>query len=103
MAQLAEAERSGAVDLMKALGHPVRLRLIEATLQGPRTVRELATLDGLGTSGQLYHHLRLLTDTGWLHCPRRGQYAITEERAERVRLAVATAQAASRRRTERRA
>ncbi|WP_248868494.1 ArsR family transcriptional regulator [Streptomyces halobius] len=69
----------------------MRLRLVQAVIQGPCTVRELSALDGTGTSGQLYHHLRLLTDAGWLHSPHRGQYAITEERGKRVLLAIAAA------------
>ncbi|MEV5600562.1 helix-turn-helix domain-containing protein [Streptomyces sp. NPDC052299] len=59
-----------------ALGHPVRLTLLREVLGGLRTAAELAALDGVGTTGQVYHHLRQLTAAGWLHSPERGRYEI---------------------------
>ncbi|MEU9532314.1 winged helix-turn-helix domain-containing protein [Streptomyces sp. NPDC048213] len=59
-----------------ALGNPVRLTLLRAVLDGLRTAAELAALDGVGTTGQIYHHLRQLTGAGWLHSPERGRYEI---------------------------
>ena len=52
-----------------ALGNAVRLRLLREILGGRRTAAELAELEGLGTTGQIYHHLRQLTGAGWLHTP----------------------------------
>jgi predicted transcriptional regulator len=41
---------------------------------------ELTGLPGVGTTGQIYHHLRQLTSAGWLRTTSRGQYAVTPER-----------------------
>lgn len=71
---------SAAATSLAALGHPVRLLLLHAILHGTRTAAELAELDGVGTTGQIYHHLRQLTAAGWLRTTARGQYAVPPER-----------------------
>jgi hypothetical protein len=71
------SEASGA---LAALAHPVRLTLLREILDGRRGAAELAEVEGLGTSGQLYHHLRLLVSAGWLRQAARGQYAVPAER-----------------------
>ncbi|MFE9727518.1 ArsR/SmtB family transcription factor [Streptomyces sp. NPDC005794] len=65
-----------AAEPLAALGHPVRLRLLREILAGRRTAAELAGLDATGTTGQIYHHLRLLTAAGWLHTKGRGRYEV---------------------------
>ena len=50
--------------VLGALGHPVRLRLLGQVLRGATTVREPAAIDGIGTTGQVYHHLRQLDRCG---------------------------------------
>lgn len=65
---------------LAALGHPVRLQLLHAILHGTRTAAALADLEGVGTTGQIYHHLRQLTAAGWLRTTSRGQYAVPPER-----------------------
>lgn len=72
-----------------ALGHAVRLQLLEAILRGSRTAAELAELDGVGTTGQIYHHLRLLTSAGWLRTTGRGQYAVPPERVVPLLIVIA--------------
>ncbi|MDQ0795005.1 helix-turn-helix transcriptional regulator [Streptomyces sp. B1I3] len=67
---------SEAAEPLAALGHPVRLRLLREILGGRRTAAELAELDETGTTGQIYHHLRLLTAAGWLHAAGRGRYEV---------------------------
>ncbi|QNE75997.1 helix-turn-helix domain-containing protein [Streptomyces finlayi] len=67
---------SDVAESLAALGHPVRLRLLREILAGRRTAAELATLDGVGTTGQIYHHLRQLTGAGWLHTTGRGRYEV---------------------------
>jgi DNA-binding transcriptional ArsR family regulator len=69
-----------AADLLAALGHPVRIRLVREVLRAPSTARDLATLDGVGTSGQIYHHLRQLVSAGWLRARGGGQYEVPAER-----------------------
>ncbi|MBL1100025.1 ArsR/SmtB family transcription factor [Streptomyces coffeae] len=59
-----------------ALGHPVRLTLLCAVLRGTRSAAELQEVAGLNTTGQLYHHLKQLTATGWLQAEGRGHYHV---------------------------
>lgn len=72
-----------------ALGHPVRLAILRAVLRGARTVPDLKELEGMGTSGQTYHHLRQLLAVGWLRTAGRGRYVVPPERV--LPLLVATA------------
>ncbi|WP_345982750.1 helix-turn-helix domain-containing protein [Streptomyces sp. DSS69] len=74
------ADASATADSLAALGHPVRLRLLREILGGRRTAAELAALDAVGTTGQIYHHLRQLTGTGWLHTTGRGRYEVPAAR-----------------------
>lgn len=54
----------------------MRLRLLRELVGGRRSAAELAELEGIGTTGQIYHHLRQLTGTGWLHTTGRGRYEV---------------------------
>ncbi|MET8056939.1 ArsR/SmtB family transcription factor [Streptomyces microflavus] len=71
---------SETADTLGALGHPVRLRLIQALAGGRSAVAELVELEGLGTTGQIYHHLRQLVSAGWLETTGRGRYQIPPAR-----------------------
>jgi DNA-binding transcriptional ArsR family regulator len=75
---------------LAALGHPSRLRLAQLLLNGMGAVADLAAQPGMGTSGQLYHHLRELEAAGWVHSPHRGSYALRPERVVAL-MAVLTA------------
>ncbi|MQA93547.1 MAG: helix-turn-helix domain-containing protein [Streptosporangiales bacterium] len=77
-------------DRLGALGHPVRLHLLQRILAGARTVAELGDDESLGTTGQLYHHLRQLVAAGWLESAGRGRYAVPGSRVVPL-LAVLTA------------
>lgn len=64
-----------------ALGHPVRLRILQLVATGEAgTAAELADREDLGTTGQVYHHLRQLTAAGWLQATSRGRHRIPAER-----------------------
>ncbi|MDO5499436.1 MAG: winged helix-turn-helix domain-containing protein [Propionibacteriaceae bacterium] len=65
---------------LAALGHPVRLELLKRVLSGTTATRELAETEGLGTSGQLHHHLRALVAAGWLRQRQRGDYEVPGQR-----------------------
>ena len=65
---------------LAALGHPMRLRLLQAVLSGQTGATALGSMEGLGTSGQLYHHLRELQAAGWLHSSSRGRYQVPPAR-----------------------
>ncbi len=70
---------------LAALGNPVRLTLMQQILRGTSTVNALSAVQGLGTSGQIYHHLRQLTAEGWLHSPSRGVFAVPPNRVDALR------------------
>ena len=69
-----------AAPALAALGHPVRLHLLQQVLAGRRTTAELAGDGELGTSGQLHHHLRALVAAGWLRSTGRGRYGVPAPR-----------------------
>ncbi len=68
------------VDVLAALGHPVRQALIEALLDGPRTGTELAEAVSLNSTGQLYHHIRTLTSAKVIEQHTRGAYRIPAQK-----------------------
>ncbi|MEV6283055.1 ArsR family transcriptional regulator [Kribbella sp. NPDC051770] len=74
------ADWAAQASALAALGHPVRLTLLREILRGRTTVSALSEVEGLGTSGQIYHHLRQLTAEGWLHTPSRGVFAVPPAR-----------------------
>ncbi|MGI8575725.1 MAG: ArsR/SmtB family transcription factor [Egibacteraceae bacterium] len=65
---------------LDALGHPMRLTLLQQVLDGRATTAELADHDDVGTTGQLHHHLRQLVAAGWLRSRTRGRYHVPAER-----------------------
>ena len=81
----------GAAGALAALGHPARLRLLQAVLGGRRSSGELGALEGHGTSGQLYHHLRELQAAGWLRSAGRGTYEVPPARVIPLLTALAAA------------
>ncbi len=74
--QLLDADWDQAADALAALGHPIRLKLIQEVLNGASTTAEIGATEGLGTTGQLYHHLRQLVAAGWLSSSGRGRYEV---------------------------
>lgn len=89
--QLLDGDWSDAADSFAALGHAVRLRLLREILGGRRTAAELTELEGLGTTGQIYHHLRQLTAAGWLHTASRGRYEVPGARVVPLLVVLAAA------------
>jgi hypothetical protein len=81
-----------AAGALAALGHPVRLELIRRLLSGAHTTHELAEIPDLGTSGQLYHHLRELQAAGLVVQRRRNDYAVPADRVIPCLVLVAAAQ-----------
>jgi hypothetical protein len=65
---------------LASLGNPVRLRLLQAVINGATTVGDLSAGEGMGTTGQLYHHLNQLVVQGWLEQAGRGQYKLPAQR-----------------------
>ncbi|MGC5616334.1 ArsR/SmtB family transcription factor [Georgenia sp. Z1491] len=77
---LLESDWSEVAETLGALGHPVRLELLRLILGGTATTAELAEADGLGTTGQLHHHLRQLVSAGWVRQAGRGRYTVPAAR-----------------------
>jgi Helix-turn-helix domain len=88
---LLAADWSDLAAALAALGHPVRLLLLRHVLSGVHSVADLADRDGLGTSGQLYHHLRQLVNTGWLRTTARGRYTVPADRIVPLLVALSAA------------
>lgn len=80
-ATVAAADWPARAARLAALGHPVRLAILRAALDGPAGATALKAAAGVATPGQLYHHLRELTAAGWLRAQGRGVYALPPGRA----------------------
>jgi len=77
----ARRDWSDVAPALAALGSPIRLTLLREIVRGHATVNSLSRVEGLGTSGQIYHHVGQLSAEGWLHTPTRGTFAIPASRA----------------------
>lgn len=75
-AALLAGDWAEVADALAALGSPVRLRLLQRVLTGTGTVAELVQGEGVGTSGQVYHHVRQLVAAGWLRGAGGGRYEV---------------------------
>lgn len=76
--------------LLRVLGDPTRLRILELLLDGPRTVREL--IDHLGCSrSRVSNHLACLRWCGFAEADRSGRTAIYSIRDRRVASVTAAA------------
>lgn len=90
-AELLHAEWDQAAAALGALGHPIRLRLIQTVLNGATTTAEIGATEGFGTTGQLYHHIRQLVAAGWLAPTGRGRYEVPAGRVVPLLVAIAAA------------
>ncbi|WP_425307604.1 ArsR family transcriptional regulator [Ammonicoccus fulvus] len=73
---LLDQDWANAAPALAALGHPVRVDLLRRVLNGTTATKDLVETEGLGTSGQLHHHLRTLVSAGWLRQRTRGDYEV---------------------------
>lgn len=64
-----------------ALGHPLRLAILQRLLDGEHTVAQIVDELALGSTGIAYHHLSALQSAGWVTSPRRGNWSIPASRA----------------------
>jgi DNA-binding transcriptional ArsR family regulator len=69
-----------AAVVLAALGHPVRLELLRRMLLGATTVGELQQVHGIGSTGQVHHHLRELRAARYVASAKRNQYAVLGDR-----------------------
>lgn len=89
--QVTGMDWSVVAPVLAALGNPVRVSLMQAILAGATTVSELHALEGIGTTGQLYHHLGQLAAAGWLRAQGRGNYAVPADRVVPLMVIIAAA------------
>lgn len=62
--------------LFAALASPHRVIILRTLCEGPRTSQQLQELLGMGSAGQLYHHLKELLTTGLILQRGRSVYTI---------------------------
>lgn len=78
---LLEEDWTGHAPAIAALGHPSRLQILQLIARGEaQTAADLALSDGLGTTGQVYHHLRQLVAAGWLRTTTKGRHQVPTDR-----------------------
>jgi len=64
-------------EVLAALGNPARLAIVRAlATHGPQPAAALQEAAGLGSTGQLYHHLKALTSAGLVEGDKRGSYRV---------------------------
>jgi DNA-binding transcriptional ArsR family regulator len=81
-----EFVRDIAAVRLKALGHPERLRIVEALSRASMNVSQLGSLVGISRSAAS-RHLRLLADADVVRCSRQGNfvvYALADRDAARL-------------------
>lgn len=79
-------ELADVSDLFEALGHPIRVAILEAISYEPLCVCELSTLLGM-SSPALMHHLKIMGRAGIIAAKKEGKFAvyhIVDERAKRA-------------------
>ncbi|AFC33845.1 ArsR family transcriptional regulator [Paenibacillus mucilaginosus 3016] len=70
-----------AARILGAIGHKQRLDILRTVLQEPRTGGELVERLNMGTTGQLYHHIKALLGADLLVQEERGgRYAVPAHR-----------------------
>lgn len=77
---LAELDWGPLAERLAALGHPIRLAVLQHLLAGPATAAELASTLELGSVSVAYHHLGQLARAGWVASAGRGRHAIPDAR-----------------------
>ncbi len=79
--QLVELDWTTLAPALSALGHPARLRILQLIARREAdTAADLADTKGLGSTGQIYHHLRQLVAAGWLRATTKGRHEVPPER-----------------------
>jgi len=65
------------VEVLSALAHPARVEIVRTLLgQGAQPAAALQEAARLGSTGQLYHHLKALTGSGVVEQDKRGSYRL---------------------------
>ncbi|MEV8440425.1 helix-turn-helix domain-containing protein [Actinosynnema sp. NPDC051121] len=65
------------IEVLAALAHPVRVEIVRTLLaRGGQPATALQEAARLGSTGQLYHHLKALTASGVVEQDKRGSYRL---------------------------
>lgn len=80
MEQLLGVNSEKSAKVLAALSNRQRLELLKLVIQEPLTGAELVERLGMGTTGQLYHHLKALTSTDLLVQESGGRFAFPPHR-----------------------
>jgi DNA-binding transcriptional ArsR family regulator len=62
--------------VLSALANPTRLRIVGVLVAGAASTADLSERVEVGTTGQLFHHLKDLLAAGVVYQPQRGVYAL---------------------------
>ncbi len=73
---LLDLDAEAVAPVLLALGNPWRLRLVRALLRGPCSSQQLQEAVGVGSPGQLYHHLKELLAAGIIEQRARSEYRL---------------------------
>lgn len=65
-----------SVEVLAALGHPVRFAIVRALLRGPMSATALQESLDSTSAGRLYHHLKALTGARIVEQHARGDYRL---------------------------
>jgi DNA gyrase subunit B len=75
--------------VLAALGNKQRLALLKAILEKPASAAELVERLGMGTTGQVYHHLKALQAADLVAQEERGQFAFRGHRVQSLLMLLA--------------
>lgn len=81
------ASPEALAQLFAALSSPHRIIILRTLCEGPRTSQQLQELLGMGSAGQLYHHLKELLAAGLIL--QRGRSAYTIEPTKVIPVCIA--------------
>ncbi|RAP74054.1 helix-turn-helix domain-containing protein [Paenibacillus montanisoli] len=92
ISELTKLDSEKGAKIIAALGHKQRLDILRAIIEEPRTGAELVERLNMGTTGQLYHHIKALAGADLLHQEERGgTYSVPEHRLLPILLLLAAA------------
>ena len=90
MASAGDRFDSSRAELFEALGHPVRVKILQALDQRPMGFAELKKAVGIDSSGHLQFHLGKLS--GLVETTSEGSYALTDDGREAIRVLTSTSE-----------
>ncbi len=90
--QLLDLDGDKVAKILSALGHRQRLDILRAVIHEPLTGAEIVERLNMGTTGQLYHHIKALVGANLLiQEDRGGKYTLPDHRALPLLLLLASA------------